>query len=178
MRTWVPATMQLREVKDDDHEWLVELHNDPDVLYNLTNPQPIRLIDHMAWWERIRSNPHERRFIFEVDGARVGFTKFYTIDRINSSCVLGADIHKDHRGKGLAKFMWNLMLEQVFALWRLHRVSLTTAEYNRIGQRVYQNLGFKEEGRMVQSLKRGDRYFDQICMSMLRPDWVAMEIEK
>lgn len=177
MRFRVPDNMRLREVTDKDHEWLVELHNDPDVLYNLTNPQPIRLIDHMAWWERIQADPKEKRLVFEVDDSRVGFTKFYSIDRVNGNCVLGADIHRDHRGKGLAKHMWSLMLEGAFAHWRLYRVSLTTAEYNRIGQRVYQRLGFKEEGRLVQSLKRGDKHFDQIAMYMLRPDWMVMEFE-
>ena len=50
-------------------------------------------------------------------------------------------------------------------------VSLTTADFNLIGHHVYKSLGFKEEGRMLQSLKRDGTYHDQIMMYMLRNDW-------
>lgn len=177
MKLWVPPSMFLRDVRDDDHAWLVALHNDPVVLKNLTNPSHITMDEHMAWWERTKNDPRERRFIFTVDDNRVGFTKFYSIDRANSNCVLGADIHCEHRGKGLAKYMWSLMLEQAFVGWGLHRVSLTTAEFNHIAQGIYQRLGFQVEGRLVQSLQRHGSYFDQIGMYMLRDAWVSNEVE-
>ena len=164
--------MILRNVTDDDHEFLLALHNDPDVLKNLTHPEQITIAQHLAWWEKIKTNPTQRRLIFEVNGERVGFAKFYDIDPTNKSCVLGGDIHKDHRGKGFAKHMWSLMLDQCFyePLF-LHRVSLTTAAYNEIGHRVYRGLGFEEEGRLVESLWRGDKFHDQICMYMLDTHW-------
>lgn len=163
--------MKLRKVEGTDHVWLFELHNDPEVLRNLTHPSPIRFIEHLQWWNSIRNDPKEQRLIFTVDDVRVGFTKFYAIDQINDSCVLGADIHKTNRGKGYAKHMWALMLEQCFERWHMHRVSLTTADFNLIGHHVYKSLGFKEEGRMLQSLKRDGTYHDQIMMYMLRNDW-------
>jgi RimJ/RimL family protein N-acetyltransferase len=167
--------MCLRDVQDDDHQFLVDLHNDPVVLRNLTNPNPISLNDHLAWWESVRFNPHEKRLVFTVDRKRVGFTKFYQIDFINQNCVLGADIHRDHRGKGLAKHMWSEMLSYCFESLQLHRVSLMTAEYNVIGQHVYQKLGFKEEGRLKETLYRDGTYHDGICMYMLRDDYDRME---
>lgn len=167
-----PTSMQLRAVEEGDHPWLVELHNDPEVLRNLTNPEPITPDQHRAWWDRTRVDPGQLRLIFTVDGQRVGFTKFYGIDRANHCCVLGADIHRDHRGKGYAKNMWAMMLNVSFIALQLQRVGLTTAEFNEIGQRVYRGLGFKEEGRLVKSLYRDGTYHDQICMYMLRDDWL------
>jgi RimJ/RimL family protein N-acetyltransferase len=164
--------MQLRSVEPGDHEWLVELHNDPEVLHNLTDPQPITMDQHMAWWDRTCIDPQQLRLIFTVNDERVGFTKFYNIDRVNHNCVLGADIHHDHRGKGYAKNMWAMMLNVSFLSLQMYRVSLTTAEYNAIGQRVYRALGFKEEGRLVKSLYRDGAFHDQLCMYMLRDDWL------
>ncbi len=169
-------TVDLREVNDDDHEWLVELHNDPVVLYNLTNPKPVELHEHKRWWKGIKNSNTEVRLVFTVNGVRAGFCKFYQIDRNNFSCVLGADLHKDFRGRGLATPMWHLMLEACFGGWDLHRVSLTTAEYNKVAQRVYKKVGFKEEGRLVQSLKRGETYYDQIAMYLLRDDWLQRQV--
>jgi RimJ/RimL family protein N-acetyltransferase len=158
---------KLRCVKEDDHHWLVDLHNDPLVLYNLTHPEKITIDDHMRWWSHLNTNK-ERRFIFTVNDERVGFTKFYSIDSHNNNCVLGADIHKNHRGKGYARQMWSLMLEYCFNDLNMWRVSLTTAEYNKIGQKVYRKLGFVDEGRLVQSLNREEKYYDQILMYMTK----------
>jgi len=163
----VTKTYSLRNVQPDDHEWLVELHNDPDVLRNLTRSRKITLEDHLRWWQRIENDPAQIREIFEVSGEKVGFTKFYNIDFENSNCVLGADIQKSHRGKGYAKEMWSLMIRKCFDELGLHRVSLTTASYNAIAQKTYKNLGFIEEGRMVDSLFRDGTFYDQICMYRL-----------
>lgn len=162
--------MRLREVREDDHGWLIDLHNDPAVLYMMTDPTPITPSHHMNWWESISRNPREKRLIFEVNGDRVGFTKFYSIDKNNHNCMLGADIHKDHRGKRYARPMWTLMLNKCFDELQLYRVSLTTATFNDVGQRVYKSLGFQEEGRLIKSLYRDGTYHDQIMMYMLR-DW-------
>lgn len=159
--------MILRKVKEEDHEWLVELHNDPEVLKNLTNPNQITLDEHLAWWNRISKDKSQLRLIFEVDGIRTGFTKFYSIDLTNKNCVLGADIHKSYRGKGLAKPMWNLMIDLCYSDLDMHRISLTTAEYNSIARKVYADVGFKEEGRLKESLFRDGKFWDQICMYML-----------
>ena len=119
----------------------------------------------------IVKNDKEKRLIFYVDENRVGFTKFYSIDKNNSNCVLGADIERSHRGRGYAKHMWKLMLQKCFIEYDLHRVSLTTAEYNSIAIHLYTSLGFKVEGRSVESLFRDGRFYDQLCMYMLRNDW-------
>lgn len=165
------SEFSLRPVEDSDHEWLCSLHNDPNVLQNMTNDEPITLESHLAWWEKTRRSTTEERLVFCVDGARAGFTKFYSIDRRNERCILGADLHADFRGKGLARIMWSLMLERCFVEHRLNRVSLTTAEYNGVAIHVYKTMGFKEEGRFIRSLKRGATYHDEILMYMLREDY-------
>jgi RimJ/RimL family protein N-acetyltransferase len=170
MTFWPPAF-------EDDHKFLVALHNDPLVLRNITHPEPITLESHMKWWDKISNDPTQMRLIFMVDGKRAGFAKWYDIDRTNNCCALGADLHQDFRGKGLAKPLWTMMLDTCFngRNWWNNRVSLTTAEYNEPGLRLYRGLGFQEEGRLTQSLYRDGKYHDQICMYMLREDWLAAE---
>lgn len=170
---WVPPSMELRPVEDPDHAWLVELHNDPEVLNNTRDPRPITMEQHAAWWVRTKDSPSEARLVFTMDGERIGFTKFYAIDRYNKHCVLGADIHPTHRGRGLAKYMWSLMLAKCFDEWKLHRVGLSTMEYNLVARRVYQGLGFKVEGVIKHCHFRGGEYHDAVCMYMLRDDWVG-----
>jgi RimJ/RimL family protein N-acetyltransferase len=161
----------LRQITPDDHKFLVDLHNDPIVLRNLTHPNPISIKQHVEWWNRISHDPQQLRLIFMVNDQRVGLAKFYDIDKDNQSCALGGDIHVTHRGCGYAKHMWNLMLKVCFDDLKLHRVWLTTASFNMIAIHVYHSLGFKDEGIQVQSLYRDGKFHDQICMYMLREQW-------
>lgn len=165
----------LQRVCDADHEWLYSLHNDPIVLHNITNPTPITPEGHAAWWVSITQNPKQLRLIYTVNGERVGFTKFYDIDLVNKNCVLGADIHASHRGNGYAKTMWSLMLDKCFNEFRLERVALTTAEFNKIAVHTYEKLGFLHEGRLTKSLLRDGVFHDQLCMYMLRSDWLKRQ---
>lgn len=159
-------------VKDHDHEWLVDLHNDPMVLHNITNPKSISIEEHMSWWNNLNFNK-DKRFIFKVDGLNAGFVKIYNIDYFNKNCVLGADLHKDFRGKKISFYMWKLLLDFVFfELKDIHRASLTTAEYNKVAIHLYNKLGFKEEGKLFQSLYRNDKFYDQICMYILKENYI------
>ena len=161
----------LRDIEENDHEWLVELHNDPVVLHNVTNPKPITLKEHLSWFKSLNSNK-ELRKIFYIDNDRAGFCKFYFLDHVNKNCMLGADLHKDYRGKRLAKEMWRLMLSYCFDSMGFHRVSLTTSEYNSIAIRVYEGLGFQCEGRYTEALYRDGKYHDQVCYYMLKERWL------
>jgi RimJ/RimL family protein N-acetyltransferase len=175
MEDQITVRTELVDVDENDHHFLVELHNDPDVLRNLTDPTPITLESHMRWWRGLNPD-REVRKIFTINGQRAGFCKFYQIDKRNMSCVLGADLHRDFRGHGYSYLMWEHMLNECFFVMSLHRVSLTTAEYNDIAQRVYRKLGFLEEGKMVDSLFRDGRFYDQICMYMLKDHYLQKRL--
>lgn len=157
------SSFKLCEVSETDHAWLVDLHNDPVVLRNITHPSPITLDQHLRWWSTI-DQVREIRLIFTTDGERAGFCKFYKVDSVNRNCVLGADLHADYRGKGLAKEMWKLMIHHCFHNLDLHRVALTTAEYNVAAQKVYRGLGFLDEGRLTESLFRDGKFYDQLLL--------------
>ena len=167
----------LRKIEATDHEFLVELHNDPIVLFNVTNPKKITMEEHLSWFKEVSKKQSELRLIYEVGGQPAGLTKFYAIDSVNKNCVLGADLHASFRGKGLAKDMWNHMLKMCFTELNLYRVSLTTAEYNRIAQNVYEKLGFRREGVFTSSLLRNNMFHDQILMYMLETNWKEIHDE-
>ena len=161
-----PSTIQ-------DHEWLVDLHNDPLVLYNMTDPTPITLESHLNWWStlNLQKNP---RFIFTVNDENVGFAKVYNVDLNNKNCMLGGDIHKEHRGNGYSYNMWNMLLEYCFNHLNLYRVGLTTAEYNELATKVYKKLGFKSEGFLNESLYRDGVFHNQLCMYLTKPMYLTI----
>jgi RimJ/RimL family protein N-acetyltransferase len=172
------AKCALRAVRDEDHPWLVELHNDPAVLWNTRDPRPITLDAHLAWWQKICADPREERLIFTVDDAPAGIVKIYSIDAQNLHCTLGADLHRSFRGRGLAGSMWSLLLDRCFFEHGLNRVGISTMEQNAPARRVYSRLGFIEEGRIVHCHLRDGEFLDAITLYMLRKDWLEQEIER
>jgi RimJ/RimL family protein N-acetyltransferase len=161
----------LRDVEESDHSWLIELHNDPVVLNHMTHPEPITEQSHKKWWKSICEDSNQERFIFCVDGESVGITKF-KFDFWNERCELGADIYKAFRGKGFAKPMWKLMLEKCSER-NVRAVFLTTIEFNEIAIKIYRDIGFVDCGRFPSSLRREDKWYDEIFMTMKMNEFKA-----
>ena len=166
----------LEKIRRADHDWLIELHNDPEVLRNMTDSSPVTVESHRKWWASVQNNPREERWIFTVDGQRAGLVKIIGIDFRNQNCLSGGDIHLDFRGQGHGVPMWKLLLARCFESLALHRVGLTVAAYNHRAIHVYEKLGFVSEGRLIQSLWRNGDFHDQISMYLLRPNYFAEKL--
>lgn len=74
-------------------------------------------------------------------------------------------------GKGYGTDAMRLIIAFGFREWNLHRVSLTVFSYNARAMHVYTKLGFREEGRCRQQLRRGGERFDVVFMGILRKEW-------
>ena len=67
-----------------------------------------------------------------------------------------------------------LMLRHAFENLQLHRVALSVFEFNQRAIRSYRRCGFQVEGRAREAIWREGRWWDEITMSILEPEWRAM----
>jgi RimJ/RimL family protein N-acetyltransferase len=67
------------------------------------------------------------------------------------------------------------MLKHGFETLNLHRIFLHVYEENVRAMRSYAKAGFSEEGRFRQARYANGRYSDVVAMSILRPEWDAMQ---
>ena len=74
--------------------------------------------------------------------------------------------------QGYGSDAMRLLLRYAFAELSLARVSLVVFSYNERAQRSYLKVGFKEEGRQRERIRRGDQRYDMIFMSVLRDEWL------
>ena len=65
------------------------------------------------------------------------------------------------------------MVDHAFGSLGLHRVALTVFAFNERAIRAYQRVGFVIEGRAREAIWRDGRWWDEIHMSILEPDWRA-----
>jgi GNAT superfamily N-acetyltransferase len=107
---------------------------------------------------------------------------------IGSAVLFGADqAHEHHRNRdvgisliagyrdnGYGSEALNWTLDWAFIHGNLHRVSLQAFSYNERALRVYEKLGFVQEGRKREALWFNRGWHDVIMFSMLESEWEAI----
>jgi len=105
-------------------------------------------------------------------GRLVGTCAFSQLDADNGSTLYHITIGEaDVWGLGYGTEATRLMMDHAFGTLGLHRVALFVFEFNERAIRAYQRVGFVLEGRARQSIRRDDRWWDELAMSMLDTDW-------
>ena len=112
---------------------------------------------------------HERR-----TGRLIGSCAFSALDSDNGSALYHITIgEKDTWGRGHGTEATRLMLDHAFETLGLHRIALTVFAFNERAIRAYRRCGFVVEGRSREAIWRDGEFWDELWMSVLRPDWEA-----
>ena len=110
------------------------------------------------------------------DDKPIGFVSLHDIEWNNraGSLAIGFGLPQ-YRGKGYGSDALALILR--FAFWELnlHRVGLDFIDYNAQGRRLYEKLGFVEEGRQRARVYRDGNRWDLVMMGITRPEWEALQ---
>lgn len=126
-----------------------------------------------AWYES-RAEQVDRLDLAVVDrvsGECVGEVVLNEWDRDNRSCNLRIALATAGQGRGLGTEAVSLMVGHGFERLGLHRISLNVFAFNPRARRVYENVGFVEEGVRRDVLFCDGAWVDDIVMSILAPDW-------
>lgn len=76
-----------------------------------------------------------------------------------------------NRGRGYGTEAVTLLLDFAFRELNLYRVQLNVFSYNTAAIRVYEKLGFTQEGILRQALHRDGQRYDILMYGLLRPEW-------
>jgi RimJ/RimL family protein N-acetyltransferase len=105
----------------------------------------------------------------------VGTCAFSQLDGENGSALYHITIgEKELWGRGYGTEATELMLGHAFGNLGLHRVSLAVFAFNERAIRSYRKVGFVVEGRAREAIFRDGRFWDEISMSILEPEWRAL----
>lgn len=75
------------------------------------------------------------------------------------------------RHHGIGTWATQFAIQFAFEELQLHRLSLEVFSYNKVAQRLYQKVGFREEGRLRHAIMDGESYADIILMSILEDEY-------
>ncbi len=102
----------------------------------------------------------------------IGVVSLMNISEANASAELSVIVgDPDDRHHGYGAEAMSMLLDYAFEELGLNRVGLSVFEFNGDAISTYEKLGFREEGRLRQALKRDGAFHDAILMSILESEW-------
>lgn len=161
----------LRRPEPSDAESLYILKNDPEINSRLgAFSTGMSRADIGDWIERHRHRTNEVLFVVEDSASEVvGHVGLYDIDfrsrRAEFGIMLGA---RRSWGQGIGTRCTSFMLDYAFDRLNLDRVHLQVLADNVRARRLYERLGFIEEGRLRSHEFRDGKVLDVILMGILR----------
>ena len=123
----------------------------------------------------LKSLEEKDRYFFLIiapDGRIIGESVINEIDW-NLRCAnfrIGL-YHTTERGKGIGTWATEVTRDFAFEELKLHRLELDVYSFNPRAEKVYLKAGFKREGILRDAVMDGDKYADDILMSILEDEW-------
>lgn len=113
------------------------------------------------------NDPNKLMVVTEVDGNIVSFSNVHAGERKRNRHVgeIGISILPEFRGVGLGTAIMQTMIEWAVAHPVIEKLALGVWAANKRAIRLYEKMGFVEEGRKIKEVKYADgTYDDCICM--------------
>jgi RimJ/RimL family protein N-acetyltransferase len=150
----------IRVMQENDVPFFLEVRN--ECREYLDNDKKYTLNECSKWFWNKKLNV----YIIEYNGHKIGYFRTSDENLKNKSIWVGADLHKDFRGKGLSKKMYMQFLDDLYEEG-FDTFILNVLEINDRAINLYKKLGFKEEKVKNNTVIRGDgKSYDRIRMRL------------
>jgi RimJ/RimL family protein N-acetyltransferase len=168
---------RLRPLERSDLARSIAWHNDPTTRAAVLGYRfPVTEKMEESWYDEMLADQGGRRATFAVedcsDGAHVGFVHLSEIDWPCRSAHFGIVIgDTDRRNRGIGAEATELALAYAFETLNLERIELRVVDDNARAHRLYQRLGFVDEGRLRRAAYANGKPCDIIVMGLLRAEF-------
>lgn len=158
--------IKILPLKSSDLEFLCEVRNEcaPEYLHT---SQTYTLEETKIWFEK--TSP--MFFLIKKREDKIGYFRTSNYSKENRNIYIGADIHKNYRGKGLGYSSYLIFIPYLFETLDLNKISLEVLSTNKPAIKLYEKLGFVQEGVKRQEVYKNGDWVDSIIMSILKDEW-------
>ncbi len=172
------GSVYLRAAERADIPLFVTWFNDYGTSRTLSIRSPMSIPSEEQWFEHAVADQGRGGYHFVAclvaDDRPIGTIGLFDLDLLNGSAGLGLSIGAaTDRGQGHGTDMITALLRFAFGSLRLERVWLDAYDFNADAHRLYQRLGFVDEGVARHAVYREGRHVDLFKMSMLVDEWRA-----
>jgi len=157
-----------RPLEPDDIDLVRRMHNEPDTLLHMRDPWPVSPLQQRDWFESMSRRRSDVTFMVCLveEEQPIGVWRLQNVDAVNRVCEVGVDIFPVYRRQGYGYQTYRMILAFLFDHYNMHMIYLHTAAFNHNAQSLYLKLGFRETGRLIESIFRHGRYWDNVLMCL------------
>lgn len=163
--------IRLRAREPEDEPLLYRWFNDPEVTRHLTLRYPVSHATEREFIERAHAVSYQlASFAVETkaEARLIGGVSLEDTSPENRSATLGIAIgDKSYWDGGYGTDTMRTVCRFGFEMMNLHRIELHVYEGNQRARRVYEKVGFVEEGRLREAHFSYGQYQDVIVMGLL-----------
>ncbi|TFJ94167.1 GNAT family N-acetyltransferase [Lentibacillus salicampi] len=167
--------LRLRALEKDDLIFLHKLFNNPDVMNYWFSESYMSMEQLKESYDKDKDNPRNREFILTNDDEPLGFVALYEIEQRHRNAEFAIIIDPAHQGNGYAGTATKLAADYAFSVLNLHKLYLIVAKANKKGRHVYEKVGFRAEGDMVEHFFINGEYHDGVMMHLFQRDYWKMK---
>lgn len=166
-----------RPVELEDEPLLKRFINNPANWRFLRHGQPYNGVREREWIESLGKSKTDYVFgiALKQTDRLVGVTGLHGVDPVNRAALFGINVGDTaFQGRGYGREATELALRYGFEELNLNRIELSVYADNWRAIRMYQKVGFVQEGCARQARYSGGRYQDEYRFAMLRSEWESL----
>jgi RimJ/RimL family protein N-acetyltransferase len=161
-----------RALSEEDLQFLNEIRNDCAEDY-LHDSRKFTLDQTREWFHKVQPD----YYVIQFENTDIGYFRVSQHSELNKNLYIGADLHKDFRGKKLAYPAYIQFISFLFNEYGLNKISLEVLATNVRAYNLYKKLGFIKEGVKRQEIYKEGTYIDSIVMSILKEEFYGTVLE-
>jgi len=173
--------IKLRALTASDIQKTLQWNNQDDIkkLY-AGHPFPVNIEMELEWYDKItKSNFPATVFGIELlkEEKLIGYSILKNINLIHRKAEFGILIgEKEERGKGYSKIATSKTLEFGFNQLGLYRIYLFVQSNNKAAIKLYEKLGFRNEGELRNSVFKNGEFINEKVMGFLKEEFDKYEL--
>lgn len=161
----------IRHAVENDAEQIIDyskiLFASTDQVLTELQEYTITVEEEKTWIKNFNANPNALLLIAELEQQIVGMLFFVTNTKKKNAHTgeFGVNVHPKFQAIGIGRALIETLLEWARQTEQIEKVFLQVFATNSNAIRLYQRMGFKEEGRFVGAIKQANgEYVDVIQM--------------
>lgn len=163
---------RLREMEENDLTMVLEWRNQKRVRENMYSNHLISEEEHRQWYATLDRVTNEY-LVFEFDEQPVGLSYFNRLNPIHKRAEWGFYLGGTDLPRGTGTLMGLLSLDYGYEQLELIKIYGEVLDYNQASQKLFERLGFNQDGVLRQHFSRDDQWFDVVVFSQLKDEWLT-----
>ncbi|WP_199153904.1 spermidine N1-acetyltransferase [Chromobacterium sp. ASV23] len=166
------ADLKLRPLERDDLAFVHEMDNNANIMRYWFEEPYEAFVELLDLYDKHIHDQTERRFVIVGGEQRVGLVELVEIDYIHRRAEFQIIIQPAHQGRGYARTATQLALRYAFNVLNLYKVYLVVDKENAKAVHVYEKLGFRKEGELIDEFFANGRYRSALRMCIFQPEFL------